>query len=563
MNNDTISKLDQEFTQMLINSSKFRDDQRNYVSYYNNNVFYAPSAGEPTPKRNVGVNLLKTFADKNIHYSSTFPKMKKIANSADIQARMQASLMEKIILGVWGANDGKLKQRKWATDGTLMAEAHALIEWDFDDNMPLIKRLDPRYTHVLFANNVDSVAKAVYYAVPMTKEAIKAKFGVDATTTQIAPATTTLDGNQVPVDGVERFYVIKKYTDDTVTSWVGEHIIEPEHKHGFDSIPVVVCKPFESGQTDGRGGFYLSDLTPLQAEFNETLRRRSNIIRKLSNPAVWGRGIMAAQFDEVKKALEGAGGFVGLKANGELAFLQLQQTDVLDKHLEHIEAEMKNISGMGDAAFGRAGGANTSAAAVAMYFQPTVKHVLNQWIAWSSFYESINDLIFQSYKFYGKTGQEFTVYGERQGGAYEYLESANDETGEQEYNGGIKSGGFAITFTKDDLSDDHCTEIVVPDITPKDTTATQQLVINAVQSGFMSRVTAYDLFGLTDPEDELNLLQAEREDPRLHPEVLQQVSQATATMAGAQQQPDMMANAGAPQLPAETATSPLVTPPAR
>ncbi len=556
-----LTTLDAEFTTQLTNSVSFRERQRNYVSYYNNNVFYQPKAGEPLVKRNVGVNLLKAFADKNIHYTSDFPKMKKPASGTDIPSRMTASLVEKVILAAWKDNQGAMKQRKWAGDGTLMAEAYALTEFDVDTRRPVIKRLDPRYCHTLYANDVDGVVKAFYYAVPMTKEAIKAKFGIDPTKSGIGAdsggTVATLDGNPVPVDGRDRFFVVVRWDEKMRVAWVGNKFLEQPHKHMFDGIPVDICRPFESGQTDNHGGFYLEQLTPLQAEFNETFRRRANIIRKLSNPAVWGRGIMANQFDEVKKALEGTGGFVGLKANGELNFLQLQETKVLDDHLASIEAEMKNISGMGDAAFGRSGGANTSAAAVAMYFQPTVKHILNQWIAWSAFYESINSKVLRAYKTFGKPDEQFTVYGSRQGSTFEPMETGEmDESGQPAYAMRGASGGYGVTFSKEMLGEDTCTEILVPEITPKDETAARQMAINAVTAGFMSRVSAYEQYGLIDPEDEIQLLQSEREDPRLHPEVLQQTAQAMATMAGA----------GAPgngvQLPGESSTAPGVTQPA-
>jgi hypothetical protein len=551
-----LKTLDAEFSTQLLNSSTFRQSQRNYVEYYNNNVFYQRAAGDPIPKRSVGVNLLKAFADKNIHYTSDFPKMKKPASGTDIQSRMTASLIEKVLAAAWKTNNGSMKQRRWASDGTLMAEAYSLTDWDIDERSPVIKRLDPRYCHASYSNDVDSNLLAFWYAVPMTKEAIHDKFGIDPGTSGIATGGVTLDGNAVPIDGKERFYVIIRWDDKVRAAWVGNQFLEKPHKHMWDTIPVDICRPFESGNTDSHGGFYLEQLVPLQAEFNETFRRRANIIRKLSNPAVWGRGIMANQFDEVKKALEGTGGFVGLKANGELNFLQLQETKVLDDHLASLESEMKNLSGMGDAAFGRSGGANTSAAAVAMYFQPTVKHIMNQWIAWCAFYEAINSKILRSYQIFGRTQEQFKVYGQRQGGTFEPIEGVGAD-GQTTYSISKVSGGYTAEFTKEMLGEDTCTSIIVPDITPRDETATRNQAIQAVTSGFMSRVSAYEQYGMFDPEDEIQLLQSEREDPRLHPEVFQQVSQAQATLAGA-------ANpANAPQLPAETATAPGVTAPAR
>lgn len=554
-NQYSVSALDAEFTRQLINSAGFRQRQRDNVTYYNSNVFYAPKAGENKPVRNVGVNLLKMFADQNIHYTSGFPTIKKPAGGTDLETRETASLIEKIILSTWRSNGGKMLQRKWASDGTLMAEATALIEFDYKGRRPKIKRLDPRYCHYQYSNEVDNEVVAFWYAVPMTKEAIKAKWGVEPTKTGIASAQITLDGNAVPVDGVERFYVIMRLDKTTRVVWAGEHYLEEPHNHQWPVIPVEVAKPFDTGMADSRGGFFIDPLIDLQAEFNETIRRRANIIRKLSNPAIWGRGIMANQFDEVKAALEGSGGFVGLKQNGELGFLQLQETAVLDNHLKDILDNMKAISGFNNAALGIPMGANTSASAVGLYFQGTQKAILNQWIAWQSFYEAINEKICLAYQIFGKTGEDFTLYGTSLTGSVSMVDGGDGNMKPQ-----YQAGGYQVKFTKEQLGQDFCTEVIAPDVTPKDETATKQLALNAVQTGFLPRVRAYEMFGDTDPESTLDLLAQEREDPRLHPEVLQQTAQAMSTMAGAgeagAETPGEAPEPGTAPLPGETATAP-------
>lgn len=551
----SINSLDAEFSRQLINSGSWRQRQRDNATYYDNNVFYAPKAGEAKPARNVGVNLLKLFVDQNVHYNSGFPTIKKPAGGVDMESRQTASLDEKIINAVWRKNGGKIKQRKWAFDGTVMAEAYALIDWDSQLGMPVIKRLDPRYCHVQFANEVDGEITAFWYAVPMTAEKIKAKWGVEPTKTGIPSSAWTLDGNTITYDGQDKFYVIMRLDGQTRTVWAGEHYLEEPHQHGWPVIPVEVSKPFDSAEPTGRGGFFLDALVPLQAEFNETLRRRSNIIRKLSNPAIWGRGIMANQFDEVKAALEGSGGFVGLKANGELGFLQLQETAVLDNHLNSIFENMKAISGFNNAALGIPMGANTSASAVGLYFQGTQKMINNQWIAWCAFYEGINEKILRAYQLFGITGQQYSLNGASRSGSL--VTVTDEQTGETSQ---VYQNGYAVSFTKDMIGSDYCTEIIPPDVTPKDDANTKQLAINAVQTGFLPRVRAYEMFGDTDPESTLDLLAQEREDPRLHPEVLQQAAQAMQTMAGAAGGNDMDGDEppapGQAPLPGEVASSP-------
>lgn len=529
----TIPELDQEFTTVLNNGSDFRERQRMMVQYYNNNVFYAPSKGEPKPKRNVGVNMLNSFANKNIHYLSPFPTIKKSPSGTDMDSRMRASLIEKIVHCAWDKNGGQLLQRRIAVDGTLLAEPYLMVEWDIKGRYPTIRRLDPRFCHPVYANEVDNKLLAFYYAVPMTREAVMDKYNVDPTSSGIGSTASTLDGNEMPVDGVDRFWVVMRWDAGVRCVWVGDKFIEQPHKHLMGRIPVETARLFETGETNNRGGFFLEQLVPIQAEYNETLRKKANIIRKLANPAVWGRGIMASQFDDVKSALNGGGGFVGLKQQGELGLLQLQETKVLDQHLADLLQRMKDISGFPTATFGESIGANTSGDALSMYFQPTTQATANQWIAICNMYKNVNEMVLRCYETFGYTGETFKLQGIRSRGSFETIEST-DDNGDKKYSQSYQGGGYGVEFTKDQIKKDYGTVIIPPSATPKDEYREKQLAQQASSTGFLPRVVAYEDYGIVDPEDTLQLLAEEREDPRLHPEVLQAAASALNQGAPAQ-----------------------------
>lgn len=517
--NYTIEELDAEFSRVLLNTGDFRDRQRTMVTYYNNNVFYSPLPGEPKPKRNVGVNLLKAFADKNMHYLSPFPTIKKLP-AGDIEARMRASLIEKILHSAWRANKGKMLQRKWGNDGTLMAEMYAMVEWSYKGRCPHIRRLDPRYCYPVFSNEVDNQLKAFYYAVPMTKEAVKAKYGVDPVRSGIEASGATMDGNEIPVDGEDRFFVVMRFDWKVRTTWVGDKFVEKPHNHLMGQIPVFHCYPFDTGETNSRGGFFLEPLVPIQAEYNETLRRKANIIRKLSNPAVVGKGVIASQFDDIKKALNGDAGFIGLKQQGELQFLQLSETQLLDNHMADLIQRMKDISGFPTATFGESIGANTSGDALSMYFQPTTQATANQWIAIASMYEAINEMVLKCYEIFGYTGEQFKIAGSKPKGTFEPVMQYSEDGQEAGYANQYVAGGFTASFTKDQIAGDYETVIVPPSATPEDTYKNKQLAMESVSTGFLPRVQAYEEYGIVDPEDTLNQLAQEKEDPRLNSDLL-------------------------------------------
>lgn len=532
-----LTSLDAEFSAVLNNFNDHHSNMRSNLEFYQHGAFYQAKVGDQKQRNKIGVNLLKAFADKNVNYTSIFPTIKVPAPDVTPEGRQIGQQNEKILYSVHDDQNTRMKQKKWAFDGTVMAEAFAETTFDVKERRVKVKRLDPRFCFYKFANQNDDKLLSFFYAFPMSVEQIKAEYGIEPGRGTISVAGYSADGTYVPVDGTERMWVVKRYDDEVESMWVGDQFIIKPHKHLYGEIPVDRCVPFGDADETRFPDFFLDPLTPLQAEFNDTLRKKINVLTRLSNIPVVVKGVAANQVDKVKEALL-TGGFIGLKQGGEAAFLQLQETKLFDEHMGAIFQHMKDISGYSTVTFGEVAGANTSGDAVAMYFQPTTQTAQNQWISWTHFYESINAKILKFYQTFGKSKEKFTLYGTLPHGTFEKV-TVKDENGKKSESTKYVQPGYTLEFLGSQIAGYYRSQVIAPSVTPKDEVAYKRLILDAVTQKFMPIIQGLEEWGVVDPQDFVDLLEQEGQNPALNPDGVSKVM--TAANAG-------MANSMPPEL---------------
>lgn len=529
----TIPQLDDRFLRLVKAFRGHHDDQNTNLLYYTNNAFYKTQSGDLADTRKFGKNYLKKFADLNIQYTCDFPKMRVPHKAADVQSRQRCSTIEKALLGTWRANDGEGLQNEWADDATLMSEAFAVttpILQQGELQGVDIERYDPRFCYWELADQNGNHLHAFYCAKIMTKQEIRDRWGVEPESSTLSDELAlTNDNSLYDVDGIDRFFVVWRWDKTHKVCWVGNKYLEPPHEHYMGYIPVDHCVPFPTPTDKYRfGKFYLEPLVPLQAELNEAVRQKANIVRKTGNPLLWVRGLIANQLDELKKAQQDGGGAIAFGHQGEAGLLAPSPTDVIDKYIEDLLETMMDISHFGKGAFGQSFGSNTSGDAVHMYFQPTTKHVNKQWIAWRNFYRSVNEKILRIYEDFSYPGQQFKLTTHPPVGTY----APSDEgTPPEQPKPGDPQGNqdvYSVTWSPDIIGGYYETEITTPTATPQDDQANKRLVMEMIMNNTIPRVLGYEWLGL-DSEDVLALMADENNDPRIHPEKFQALMQGLGT----------------------------------
>ena len=520
-----IEWLDREFEDVVKSFWSHHSNMERYTDYRNNNVFYAPKAGSIRDQSKLSINLLQVFADKNTHFTGLVPDIIITPTESNGFERDKASKREKVVLGTLADNDMDRKHVRLADDATVRSQGFVHTYWDAKNRSVKIERLDPRYCYYQYANDNDERLVAFWHAFPMTKDQIKRQYGVEPTHSNIDPASFTKQALS-RVDGKDWYLVVRRLDDKTSVCWVGDKFIQEPFNHQLGVLPVDMVAPLLTGELDKFPDFYLRPLVSPQAEFNETMRKMANIVRKLGNPAIWGRGIVARQHEDVKRALRGDGGFVGLKGDGELGILQVPETKMLNDHLDQLFKKMQYLAGFSPTAFGDAVGANTSGDAVNMYSQPQLRAIGFQNIAWKALYEAISSKILRYYDTFLGMDEMKTISGYKVKGTFMGVSPSQKAS--------MAKGGFNTMFSKQDIDGNYSVLVSPKSITPKDEIAYKRLIADAVTTGFISKTTGYEEWGMQSPQDELELLVVEQSSGALNPQGELQRAQATSALTQAQ-----------------------------
>ncbi len=516
-----LTKLNKELEDAITNNTDYHQSMDQSRNFYLYSAFYPSKTGQRRNTTDLSNNLLRVYADKNIHFTSAFPTIKVPTTGATTEQRQAASIREKIILGVWRKSGGRMLQRKWAYDGTVFSAAVAETGFDIESRCAFVRRYDPRYCYWQISNGNDKRVTAFWSVYPITADEALQRYGVTPMSQPISTSALT-DTFLKQIDGKDWFLMAIRWDEKIRTAWVGDKLIEEPHEHMMGGIPIDLCMPFEDGDAKGRGAFYLNPMVNLQANLNLTLQRRDNIVSRMSSPVIWGRGIISKQLDDVKNGMKN-GGFIGLKQGGELGLLQLNDVKLLNEHAADLREDMMRVSGFSQAAMGELAGANTSGDALGMYFTPTHRHIENQNVAWVSFYEGINAKILRLYEKFGKTGEQFSIAGYSTRGTVLPMTDNEDRMSYQR-------GAFDVAFDKTVIGGNYNSTVEMNSITPKNELEEKRLVIEAMTQKAISRTTGFEMMGIESPEDELALLTQEQQEPALNPQGMQQIAAAASSL---------------------------------
>lgn len=516
-----LEQLNAELSDAIVNFHDYHSRMSLMKNYYQNSVFYAPKSGQTQSSDDLRANLLKVFADKNIHYTSGEPIIKVPGTPED---KINANIREKILYAVRRKSNTALLRRKWARDGTLLSAAVAETVWDAKKRCASVRRYDPRHCFWQLSNDNDGRVTAFWAVFPITLDECQRLYdGATPTSNGGIPQTVFMNDDMRHIDGKTWFLQAIRWDGDTKQAWVGDVMVEEEHKHGFSEIPIDICMPFDDLSDNFQGAFYLEPLLSPQAELNHVTKQRSNIVDRMANPVVWGRNIVARGFDDLKQNMgKTGGGFVGLGRQGELGLLQVNDVQMLDKHEDRIIQQMMRLSGFGAATFGESVGANTSGDALGMYFTPTQRLIEDQNIAWTAFDQSINAKILEAYDKNMTYSEQLTLDGYAPGSTVMSIDG-----GDMKY----QSGAYSVTFGKDAIAGNYNNVVLPRNITPKNEIEEKRWALEAVAQGVISRTTAYEMFDFLSPEDELAMLTQEKSEPVLNPEGTQQILQTAQNAA--------------------------------
>ena len=517
-----IEALNKELTSAIMNQSALHDKMRLSNQFYKESAFFAREPGQAANKNEFQENLLAVFADKNIEYTSTLPTVKVPTPAADENMRQAASKREKLIHAVRRTSNMAQLQRLWARDATLSGIAIAETYPNLKTRCMEVKRYSPLKCYWQISNNGENKVLVFWAVFAMTADEAYRQYGVRPTRDLITPGARA-DFKLPSLDGKTWFTHAIRWDDTTRTKWVGDAMIEEPHQHAAGEMPIDICVPIlpedDNSADPTTPGFYLDPLIPLQAELNDVYYRRGRIVRRMSSPVVWVRGVANGKLDDVKSEMsKPGGGVVALKADGEAGLLQLGETAMLNDHEDRTILAMTRLAGYGNAAFGESVGANTSGDALGMYFNATQRKIETQWISWIAFHESINAKILRGYFNMLLPDEPVNVAGYAPSNT---LQTITNDDGTQSYM--RTPGAFNETVQRADIAGAFLTVCIPPTAAPRNKIEEQRIAIEAVDKRIIARATAAEKFDVLSPPDEFLLIEQENQSPAVNPDGIQKL----------------------------------------
>ena len=383
-------ELNAELEKAILSNTALHDKMRQQKQFYKNSAFFDRQANQASNYTDFRQNLLQVFADKNIEYTSPLPKVKVPTPGADEMQREFASAREKLIHSVRRDSNMALLQTEWAEDATLCGMAIAETVIDIEKRCVRIVRHNPMKCYFTFGDDGGDRRILTFWAVwTITADEAKQRYGVTPTKDSISPLARK-DVSAV-LDGHSRFTEAIRWDGNTRTHWIGDVIVEEPHATLLGELPIDICTPIRSIDSEtNMPGFFLDPLIAPQAELNDVFYRRGRIVRRMSSPVAWVRGVGQGKLDDAREQMsKPGGGLISLTQNGEAGLLQLGETRMLNDHEDRIILAMTRIAGYGNAAFGESVGANSSGDALGMYFNATQRKIERQWVHWVAFHEAI------------------------------------------------------------------------------------------------------------------------------------------------------------------------------
>lgn len=502
-----IKMLCQELTGAVTNLAAYHSAMQRSEEFYERSAFYPRKAGDKPTQNNLFANYIEVFANMNIQYLADMGTIKVDAQPGDREA---ASVREKILLATHRQSGTEELMDEWADDGTIQSVAFSEVKINFQKRCVEVLRHDPK--HCFWKKSSDNKITAFWIVYPISLQEAQNTYNVTPTADSVAiDLGVRSDPHFNFMDGQQWFTMAIRLDETSRVAWIGNRLIEEPHEHLLGVIPIDRFAPFKARSRNKHhfGSFYIDRLIPLQAELNDTIRRRSNIVKRLSNPIIWGRNIKLNTYDDVKQALQDAEtGVLGLGKDGEVGILQLQELKTLYEHEASLKGDMQRLSGFAAASFGESVGANTSGDALGMYFTPTAKHVKKQQTRVKLFMQSINAKILRAYDVLGSDGQPFTLEAYS---AVSTLHTANPVVGYQPLSGN------RFSFTNKVIAGNYTSRYIPPAIVPKNELEEKRLVIEAVRDKFISLETGHEMWDIESPADERLRMMQENAEPLLNP----------------------------------------------
>ena len=327
---------------------------------------------------------------------------------------------------------------------------------------------------------------------------------------------------------------ITKYNGDNPYKWT-------DTNEGF--IPFVVIENIRSDE-DGFGEADISQGRLINERMNYLLSRRDHIVNRWLTPTITWEGAPQNYAEILAQSMSG-GGAIPMRLGSRIGFLSYDRpNEAVAQQIAELRATFLEVCGMNEAAYqGIVQGSINTGPALDVQFQPLISTIQKKRREWEIGLRNLFAMMLQVQEDIGPSVALGTAI------VMATNKSQIAVPGTQET--GPSRDGMLVNLSGTDIQGLRDVTISWPGVLPKDDFAASNLELQKMQAGLQSIYTRMEKLGEEYPNDEIQRIRVENEDPALRGEKVAEQTRALTPLLKQQadqqfQQQQQMAQ---PQMP--------------
>lgn len=469
--------------------------QRYYGTHWD-----AATNPEPANRYSLTLNYLKPFVDKSVQLLvGRVPALQVMPPGVDATARRHAENLEGILYGTWAKNDAPAVLQRVAWDSFVLRRGLLYSWWDPKARMVRFKAITPDTYYP------DYDGEAPWRAMVVSRrstERLKAEFPALASdikqdSEMRFPVVTGSDLNRVHADGQTTVFDLFEL-DGGFTRMMGDAITTA--KLDWDELPFYEfpCYPV-SGTSEPLN--MIDQLVELNQYLDQLVSQKADIIAKYANPTIIDKG-SGVSAEAIRRTLSANGGVLPIRKDGSIELLNWQGTvPAIDEQMTFILDAMFDLAGKPRSSFGQTV-TNQSGVVTNLALTPTLQSNEYHEAIWGQRLSEFNRCILRLWE------------KNMKGDLIAFEGRYDTQTGNSRY--------YKVQLTGGEINGWYENRIKWPSAVRTDDPVYVQNLLQQLTSDppAISLYTYLEMAGREDVEAEIDRIEQQLEDPRLHPDRL-------------------------------------------
>jgi hypothetical protein len=458
------------------------------------------------------LNYLKPFVDKSVQLLvGRMPAIQVMPPGVDEPSRRLAEQLEGILYGTWQRNDAVDVFQKTAWDSFVLRRGVIYVWWDPDEQRVRFKNCAPE--HFFPEYDGDRIHRAVYVQRRST-DALKEMYPDEADDILDDAAMNypiAAGASMERVNARGQTTVIDLYTSGGKFYRVmGNAMIERDLQLPFKKIPFIEypCFPI-SGETEPLN--LIDQLVELNQYVDQLFSQHADIISRYANPVVLDHASGQSP-ENIRRAMGAPGAVIPLKRDGDITLLGWSgNIPAIEEQMTFALDALFDLAGKPRSSFGQTV-TNQSGVVTNLALTPTLQSNEQHETIWGQRLGELNEWILALWQ-KNMSGSPIRMQGRHAG-----------QTGSMKY--------YDVDITGEEIGGWYQNRIKWPSAIRTDDPVYVQNNLQQLTSDppGVSLYTYLERAGVEDVEAEIDRIQQQLEDPRLHPDRLTAAVGAASTI---------------------------------